>query len=33
MELQKGGIYYAAWIICGDGGMKLPGGGDPNLVG
>ena len=33
MELQKDGKYYAAWIICGDGGMKLPGEGNPNLVG
>ena len=33
MELQKGGKYYAAWIICGDGGGKLPGGGNANIVG
>ena len=30
-ELQKG-IYYAHWIICGDGGGKLPKGGNPHLV-
>ena len=33
MELQKGGKYYAAWIICGDGKGKLPGGGNANIVG
>jgi len=33
MELQKGGKYYAAWIICGDGSGKLPGGGKANIVG
>ena len=33
MELQKGGKYYAAWIICGDGGGKIPGGGSANIVG
>ena len=33
MELQKGGKYYAAWIICGDGGGKIPGGGKANIVG
>ena len=31
-ELQKG-IYYAHWIICGDGCGKLPNKGNPNLVG
>ena len=31
-ELQKG-IYYAHWIICGDGCGKLPNGGNANLVG
>ena len=31
-ELQKG-IYYAHWIICGDGSGKLPNGGNANLVG
>ena len=31
-ELQKG-IYYAHWVICGDGGGKLPNGGNANLVG
>ena len=33
MELQKGGKYYAAWIICGDGSGKLPGGGKFNIAG
>ena len=33
MELQKGGKYYAAWIICGDGNGQLPGGGNSNIVG
>ena len=32
-ELQKGGKYYAAWIICGNGEKKLPGGGNANIVG
>ena len=27
------GKYYATWIICGNGGGKLPEGGNPNLVG
>ena len=31
-ELQTGN-YYAHWIICGDGGGKLPNGGNANLVG
>jgi hypothetical protein len=31
-ELQTG-KYYAHWVICGDGGQKLPNGGNPNLVG
>ena len=30
-ELQTG-KYYAHWIICGDGGGKLPNGGNPNLI-
>ena len=29
----KTGQYNAHWIICGDGGGKLPNGGNPNLVG
>ena len=33
LELQKGGKYYAAWIICSDGTGKLPGGGNANIVG
>ena len=32
-ELEKGGKYYAAWIICGNGEGKLPGGGKYNIVG
>ena len=32
-ELQKGGKYYAAWIICSDGAGRLPGGGKANIVG
>ena len=32
-ELTKGGKYYSAWIICGNGGGKLPGGGEAKLVG
>ena len=31
-ELQKGGKYYATWIICGDGAGRLPGGGNANIV-
>ena len=32
-ELQKGGKFYDAWIICCDGGDKLPGGDNPNSLG
>ena len=31
-ELEKG-LYYACWIICGDGSGRLPEGGNSNLVG
>ena len=33
LELQKGGKYYAAWIICSDGTGKLARGGNANIVG
>ena len=33
IEELKTGKYYAHWVICGDGGQKLPNGGNPNLVG